>query len=574
MAMTDLDVAPTTAELVAPHTTRPRDPAPYDPDAETGLLGILLLHPDTLDQLTINAADYYTPAHQHIAAAIHTLHTTGQPVDPVTVADQLRTDGLLDQAGGTQTLAHLLTHAPTRNHAGTYADIITSHANVRRNLHTLTQAIQYVRYGQPDHAARLLEQHPITVDTELEATGWEPTVLTTWLQGDYHRPAPTIFMRNDGAAFCYPGRVNCLIGESGGGKSWASQVAIAQVLNDGGTATVVDLEDHVGSYIDRLRRLGVSDDVIAERLTYIAPERSLSPSARQELLERTAGQALVVIDSVGESMALEGAKPNDDDDTARWFRQIPRAIANQGPAVLLLDHLPKDPNRPSGFAIGSQRKRAAIDGAMYEVEVGVAPALNKIGHVRLIARKDRTGNWQHGAKVAEIEIEDRADGTIRIDITAPVNVDRPTVLMAKISRFLEDNGPATATQIETKVPGNTNAKRKAINTLCVEDWTEAIPNPGRGGGLIHRVIRPFRDDETPTPPNPAQPRLTAKERGPGMTRNVTPPTPPTASVNEAVDGRGNGSPGAHEHTTPNPNPAHPDEPPPDTYEYDPDEEPW
>lgn len=332
------------------------------------------------------------------------------------------------------------------------------------------------------------------VDDEPELHGWEPIALADYVSGEYQRPAPSLLRRLDGMALLYSGRVNTLIGESGGGKSWVSQAAIAQVLLAGGRVTVIDLEDHVGSYIDRLRRLGVDGAVIAGRLTYIAPERSLSEASRSWLLAHCETQDLVVIDSVGESMALEGTKPNDDDDTARWFRLLPRAVATLGPAVVTIDHLPKDPNRPSGFAIGSQRKRAAIDGVMLEVEVGVAPARNVVGHLKLIARKDRTGNFQHGAKVADIEIEDRIDGSIRVDIKAPSSVERPTVLMERVSRYLEQFGPCSRENTEKNVTGKASMLRKAIEVLVVEEWIDMRPRPGRGGGFELVSLRPFRDD--------------------------------------------------------------------------------
>jgi len=254
-----------------------------------------------------------------------------------------------------------------------------------------------------------LEAHATTtIEGEPLLHGWEPIDVAKVLGADYVPPKPEIGRRNDGRALFYAERINALIGESGSGKSWISQWAIAQVLAAGRCAIVVDLEDHVGSYVARLRGLGVDDDAIRDRLVYISPERSFNEMAGTWLDELVASRdvGLAVIDSTGEAMALDGAKPNDDDDTARWFRRLPRRISRLGPAVLLLDHLPKATDGPTGFAIGSQRKRAAIDGAMYRVEVGVAPAKGKEGHLKLVCAKDRSGYYQHGAKVADVTVSD------------------------------------------------------------------------------------------------------------------------------------------------------------------------
>src|SRR3712207_9007670 len=49
----------------------------------------------------------YKPAHGHIFDAICGLYSTGEPVDPVTVAESLRRRDLLDAIGGTAVLVTL-----------------------------------------------------------------------------------------------------------------------------------------------------------------------------------------------------------------------------------------------------------------------------------------------------------------------------------------------------------------------------------------------------------------------------------------------------------------------------------
>ena len=44
--------------------------------------------------------DFYKPAHGHIYDAITALYAPGEPVDPVTVADELRRADLLEAIGG------------------------------------------------------------------------------------------------------------------------------------------------------------------------------------------------------------------------------------------------------------------------------------------------------------------------------------------------------------------------------------------------------------------------------------------------------------------------------------------
>src|SRR4026207_1564568 len=80
---------------------------PHNLDAEESLLGALLLSREVVGnvaELGLQVDHFYKPAHQHVSAAIRGLMSTGQPIDVVTVADDLRKAGLLDEIGGAQLL--------------------------------------------------------------------------------------------------------------------------------------------------------------------------------------------------------------------------------------------------------------------------------------------------------------------------------------------------------------------------------------------------------------------------------------------------------------------------------------
>ena len=70
---------------------------PHDLQAEESLLGAMMLEAEAIATAAgvLRADDFYKPAHSHIFDAIHALYASGQPVDPVTVADELRRNGLL-----------------------------------------------------------------------------------------------------------------------------------------------------------------------------------------------------------------------------------------------------------------------------------------------------------------------------------------------------------------------------------------------------------------------------------------------------------------------------------------------
>ena len=73
---------------------------PHNLEAEESVLGALLLSREaigTVSELGLTPEDFYRPAHRHIYDAVRSLYASAGPVDVVTVADELRRHGLLDE---------------------------------------------------------------------------------------------------------------------------------------------------------------------------------------------------------------------------------------------------------------------------------------------------------------------------------------------------------------------------------------------------------------------------------------------------------------------------------------------
>lgn len=124
---------------------------PADLTAEEALLGAMLLSNEAivvgLDRLTADAL--HKTAHQHIFHAIARVHRRGDPVDPVTVADELRRMKLLDAVGGFPTLAKLHASTAATSNAKRYARIIADHHLLRRMIAT-AGAISELGYDVPE----------------------------------------------------------------------------------------------------------------------------------------------------------------------------------------------------------------------------------------------------------------------------------------------------------------------------------------------------------------------------------------------------------------------------------------
>jgi replicative DNA helicase len=131
---------------------------PHNLSAEESLLGAMLLSRTAIDLASesVSASDFYKPAHGHIYEAITSLSARGEPVDPVTVADELRRHGLLDAIGGPATLISLQANTPATSSAGRYAKIVEEHALLRA-LIGVAGEIAEIGYGLPDDVPKALD---------------------------------------------------------------------------------------------------------------------------------------------------------------------------------------------------------------------------------------------------------------------------------------------------------------------------------------------------------------------------------------------------------------------------------
>ena len=132
---------------------------PHNLDAESSLLGAMLLSRDAIaDALEVVVAEhFYKPSHAHVFEAICGLYASGEPADPVTVAEALTRAGLLDQIGGPGLLLELQASTPATSSAGKYARITQEHATLR-SLIGAANEIAEIGYGHPDDVVKAVDE--------------------------------------------------------------------------------------------------------------------------------------------------------------------------------------------------------------------------------------------------------------------------------------------------------------------------------------------------------------------------------------------------------------------------------
>ena len=133
---------------------------PHNLQAEESVLGALLLSRDAIGvvgEAGLRVRDFYSPAHQHIFDAARALYSSSGPVDVVTVADELRRNGLLEELGGIERLNELQNATPSVSGAEHYAKIVMDTALLRRLIHTAGE-ITDIAFGEPDDAVKAVDQ--------------------------------------------------------------------------------------------------------------------------------------------------------------------------------------------------------------------------------------------------------------------------------------------------------------------------------------------------------------------------------------------------------------------------------
>jgi replicative DNA helicase len=132
---------------------------PHSREAEESVLGAVLLSDvaanEVMDKLIPD--DFYVPAHQSIFEAILTLYNTNQPLDAVTVSEELRRRSALDKIGGIGYLTRLLDVVPTASNIEYYANIVEEHG-LRRSLIKAGGAVTDLAFRTEDEIAGVIDR--------------------------------------------------------------------------------------------------------------------------------------------------------------------------------------------------------------------------------------------------------------------------------------------------------------------------------------------------------------------------------------------------------------------------------
>lgn len=131
---------------------------PQNTEAEEAVLGGLLIDPDAIIRVAaiVRPEDFYREKHGWIYDAVQILHERREPVDFLTVCDELERRGRLNEVGGAAFITSLINAVPTSIHVEHYARIV-ERTGTRRRLIDAAGQIAGLAYQEADDVEEVVD---------------------------------------------------------------------------------------------------------------------------------------------------------------------------------------------------------------------------------------------------------------------------------------------------------------------------------------------------------------------------------------------------------------------------------
>lgn len=131
---------------------------PQNIEAEESVLGALMIDKDAVIKVTdiLTPSDFYKPANGKIFETILNLFEKHQPIDILSVSNDLQEKGLLKDIGGSTYITGLIETVPTSSHVAHYADIVRE-KKILRDLIKVSAEITEKAFESGDEIETVLD---------------------------------------------------------------------------------------------------------------------------------------------------------------------------------------------------------------------------------------------------------------------------------------------------------------------------------------------------------------------------------------------------------------------------------
>jgi replicative DNA helicase len=164
---------------------------PQNLDAEESVLGAMMLTPGAIaavtDVLSAEGHEFYRESHARVYRAALALYAKGEPVDAITLVDELDERGELEDAGGKVRIHELAALVPASANAGHYARIVKESATLR-GLIRVGGDIARLGWERPGETSELIDRaEQILFDLSQEKATSEFSHIEALLKESFER---------------------------------------------------------------------------------------------------------------------------------------------------------------------------------------------------------------------------------------------------------------------------------------------------------------------------------------------------------------------------------------------------
>jgi hypothetical protein len=363
-------------------------------------------------------------------------------------------------------------------------------------------------HDEQDRAAarRLLLE---LADTAGRVTSGPPPVTAEWLDGapmdplaEAADPLPTV----PGFPYAHRAAGVVVVGPTGGGRSSLVQAgafdaarAGLRVAYLGGEVTegefnarAADLAERRGVRVDDELRRALARVRYLDLTSVIARAWDHAGEWTRETVERFDVVIVDPLSSVASALGLDFDKSNAEFVT--YYDRLVQPLVAAELLVVQLDNVGHDIDAKARAKGASAKGDRADLTFSCKLQAHPEPSLlitaQKVRSIR--APHTRGDSWTFDRAAQRITANGPATA---VDVPA----FRPTVLMERVSRALEDDPGLSRRALRTAVSGKTEGKDLALELLIAEGFVEAKRD---GQAVRHHSVRPFREDTVPPVPQP------------------------------------------------------------------------
>jgi replicative DNA helicase len=137
-------------ETIAPPT--PERALPHNLEAEKSVLGAILIHNEAFNHAAelIDSRDFFRDAHRRIFDKMVALSERNDPIDFVTLREELGRSGELEEVGGPAYIASLADGVPRSANVEHYARIVKEKATLRNLIHSANRILSEAYRAEED----------------------------------------------------------------------------------------------------------------------------------------------------------------------------------------------------------------------------------------------------------------------------------------------------------------------------------------------------------------------------------------------------------------------------------------